>query len=148
MGKVVENIVFKPRYAYFVLNNLITNNQSGFRPLDSTVNQLLDLINDIDKSFDNRKSLEIRAVFLDISEAFDNVWHEGLISKLKQNGVSSTFEQLPVLDSSSSDFLPIESAVTQGSILGPLLFLILINDLEANIQSKIKVVANDFSIRT
>ena len=82
MEKVFENIVFKPRYAYFVLNNLITNNQPGFRPLDSTVNQLLDLINDIDKSFDNRKSLEIRGVFLDISKAFDNVWHEGLISKL------------------------------------------------------------------
>ena len=104
MGKVFENIVFKPLYTYFVLNNLITNNQSGFRPLDSTVNQLLDLINHIHKSFDNRKSLEIRTVFLDISKAFNNVWHEGLIFKLKKmvcpqplsNYLSSTAHQLTI----------------------------------------------------
>ena len=58
------------------------------------------------------------------------------------------FEQLPVLDSSSSACLPIESGVTQGSILDTLLFLISINDLEANMKSKIKFFAGGFSIRT
>ena len=66
-GKVFERIVFKHLYNYLVSNNLITNNQSGSRPQDSTVNQLVHLINDIHKSF------ETRAVFLDISKAFDNV---------------------------------------------------------------------------
>ena len=87
-GKVFEKIVFKHLYNYLVSNNLITNNQSGFRPQDSTVNQLIHLINDIHKSFDNRKSFETRAVFLDISKAFDKVWHKGLIFTLKQNGIS------------------------------------------------------------
>ena len=82
-GKVFEKIVFKHLYNYFV-----SINQSCFRPRDSTVNQLIDLINDIHKSFDNRNCLETRAAFLDISKAFDKVWHEGLIFKLKQNGVS------------------------------------------------------------
>ena len=114
-GKLFEKIVFKHLYNYFVSNNLITKNQSGFRPCDSTVNQLIDLINDIHKSFDNRKSLETRAVFLDISKAFDKVWHEGLIFKLKQNGVSGPVlnllnnylinrKQRVVLNGSSSDF--------------------------------------------
>ena len=84
-GKVFERIVFKHLYNYLVSNNLITNNQSGFRPQDSTVNQLINLINDIHKSFDNRKSLETRTVFIGISKAFDKVWHKGLIFELKQD---------------------------------------------------------------
>ena len=87
-GKIFEKIVFKHLYNYLISNNLITRNQSGFRPGDSTLNQLIDLVNDIHKSFDIRISLEVRAVFLDISKAFDKVWHDGLIFKLKQNGVS------------------------------------------------------------
>ena len=83
-GKVFERIFFKHLYNYLVSNNLITNNQSGFRPKVSTVNQLIHQINDIHKSFDNRKSLETRAVFLDISKAFDKVWRKGLIFKLSR----------------------------------------------------------------
>ena len=65
-GKVFEKIVFKHLYNYFV-----SINQSCFRPRDSTENQLIDLINDIHKSFDNRNCLETRAAFLDKSKAFD-----------------------------------------------------------------------------
>ena len=76
-GKIFEKIVFKHIYNYLISNNLITKNQSGFR-------QLIDLVNDIHKSFVSRTSLEVRAVFLDISKAFDKVWHDGLIFKLKK----------------------------------------------------------------
>ena len=73
-------------YDYLISNNLITKNQSGFRPGDSTTNQLLGLINEIHKSFEKRH--EVRAIFLDISKAFDKVWHQGLLFKLKQNGIT------------------------------------------------------------
>ena len=127
----------------------ITNNQSGFRSGDSTTNQLLYLVNEIHKAFDGPKSLEVRAVFLDISKAFDKVWHDGLLFKLNQNGISGgllkLFEnylhnrkQRVVLNGSYSDYSSIESGVPQGSVLGPLLFLVYINDLESNINSNIK----------
>ena len=61
------------------LQNLITKIQSGFRPGDSTVDQLIDLVKEIHKDFDNKKSLEVRALFLDMTKASDKVWHEGLM---------------------------------------------------------------------
>ena len=81
-------------------------------------------------------------VFLDISKAFDKVWYDGLIFKLKQNG--KPFEndllnrkQCVVLNGFQSDYSIIQSEVPQGSVLGPLLFPIYINDLERNIRSKV-----------
>ena len=135
-------------------NNLITKNQSGFRPGDSTTNQLLYLVNEIHEAFEDPQSLEVRAVFLDISKAFDKVWHEGLIFKLKRNGVSGSLlklfvnylhnrKQRVVLNGFQSDYSLIESGVPQGSVLGPLLFLMYINDLERNITSNIKFFADD-----
>ena len=136
-SKLFEKIIFKHLYNYLSTNNLITKNQSGFRPGDSTVNQLIDFVNEIHKSFDNKKSLELRAVFLDISKAFDKVWHEGLIFKIKQNGVSGKLlallsnylmdrYQRVVLNGSVAEYYTINSGVPQGSVLGSLLFLIYI----------------------
>ena len=81
-GKMFEKIIFNNLYHYHNSNNLITRNQSGFRPGDSTTNQLLFLVDEIHQAFEDRNSLEVRAVFLDISKAFDKVWHDGLIFKL------------------------------------------------------------------
>ena len=93
-GKIFEKIIFNNLYSYLNTNNLITKNQSGFRPGDSTTNQLLYLVSKIHEAFENPKSLEVRAVCLDISKAFDKVWHDGLIFKLQQNGISGNLLKL------------------------------------------------------
>ena len=85
-GKILENIVFDQVYAFLNKNNLLSKNQSGFRPGDSTIYQLLSITSTIYDAFENYD--ETRAVFLDISKAFDKVWHEGVIFKLKCNGIS------------------------------------------------------------
>ena len=119
-SKMFEKLVFNSLYSYLNKNNLITKNQSGFRPGDSTTNQLLYLVNEIHEAFENLKSLEVRAVFLDISKAFDKVWHEGIIFKLKQNGVSGKLlelfrsyllnrKQRVVINGEASKYFPIES---------------------------------------
>ena len=153
-GKILEKLIFNQLYSYLHANNLITKNQSGFRPRDSTTNQLLFLIDEIHQAFDCTLSVEVRSVFLDISKAFDKVWHEGLVFKLEQNGISGSLlklfqnylnnrNQRVVLNGSSSEFSCIESGIPQGSILGPLSLLIYINDLEKNIKSNIILFADD-----
>ena len=93
-GKIPNKIFFNNLYNHLSTNFLITKNQSGFRLEDTTTNQLLYLINEIHQAFDSAESLEVRSVFLDISNTFDKVWLDGLIFKLKQNGVSGKLLKL------------------------------------------------------
>ena len=72
-------------FEFFIKNDLISQKQSGFKPGDSCINQVLAINHKIYKLFD--ACLNIRAVFLDISKAFDKVWHQGLLYKLKQNSI-------------------------------------------------------------
>ena len=85
-GKIFERLLHDRMFECFIENNLISKNQSGFRPGNSCINQLLSITHEIYQCFDD--SLKVRAVFLDISKAFDKVWHKGLIFKLTQNGIS------------------------------------------------------------
>ena len=156
-SKIFERIIYNPVFLYLENNNLLTPNQSGFRPNDSCVNQLLSIVHKIYSDFDECPSLEVRSNFLDISKAFDKVWHEGLIFKLETIGISgnllklfesflSNRQQRVVLNGQHSIWAPVLAGVPQGSILGPILFLIYINDLPNNLESLAKLFADDTSL--
>ena len=84
--------MFNEMFNFFIENKLISSNQSGFKPGDSSINQLLSIICEIYESFD--EGLKVKSVFLDISKAFDKVWHDGIIYKLTQNGISGNLLNL------------------------------------------------------
>ena len=130
-AKVFERILFLRMYNHFIVNDLITNNQSGFRPGDSVTNQLIFLVDKIHSSLDI--NLNIWYVFLDMTKAFDKVWHRGPLFKLEQNGIRGKLldllrsylvnrRQRVVINGYESEWGEIESGVPQGLVLGPLLF--------------------------
>ena len=120
--------------------------------VDSCINQLISITHNILNSLD--EGLEVRGVFLDISKAFDKVWLDGLIYKLKQKGISGELlnilvdflnnrKQRVVLNGQSSNWVDVKAGVPQGSIMGPLIFLIYINDLPEGLINNAKLFADD-----
>ena len=125
----------------------------------STVNQLISITHIIFDAFDCNPPLDVRSVYLDISTAFDRVWHDGLIFKLERCGVSGNLlsliknfllgrKQRTVLNGKSSFWGDISAGVPQGSILGPLFFLIYLDDLTKNLKCNAKLFADDTSLFT
>ena len=156
-SKISEKVIFNSLFKYLDDNNLLNSNQSGFRPGDSCVHQLLSITHEIYKAFDANPSLDVRGVFLDLSKAFDRVWHDGLMYKLKTLGICGNYyglihsflsdrHQRVVLNGQSSKWSHIKAGVPQGSILGPLLFLVYINDLPEGLTTSAKLFADDTSL--
>jgi len=136
-------------------NNIITPSQSGFLSGDSTTTQLLCIYEYFCSNFDKR--ITTQSVYFDISKAFDRVWHRGLILKLESIGIRGNLlkwfhsyqtnrTQAFVIKGEKSVEKKILSGVPQGSVLGPLLFLIFINDIVRSIKSVIKLFADDTSM--
>jgi hypothetical protein len=139
ISKVFERVLYNQIYEYFTNQNLLFNSQYGFRKCHSTEFTVLELSDRIIKDMD-KGELPIN-IYLDLSKAFDTLDHEVLIEKLKYYGIKS--KSLDILksylsnrmqyvcyDNVKSDMLKITCGVPQGSILGPLLFIIYMNDIK------------------
>ena len=134
---------------------LFSDFQCGFRSFRSTAELLTVLSDRIARAF--HRSGTTRAVALYISKAFDRVWHVGLLHKLKSYGISCQIFGLiscflsnrrlqVVLDGKSSQEYPVNAGVPQGSILGPTLFLLYINDLPDDVACDIAIYADDATL--
>ena len=147
-SKIFVKAVFIQLYEYFNKNNLLYKSQYGFRTLHSTELASLEIIDIIGKDLDNEK-LPI-GVFLDLSKAFDTLDHTILLDKLLYYGIKGTelawFKsyltnrtQFVSYNGTNSRTLSITTGVPQGSILGPLLFIIYMNDIH-NASSKFHAI--------
>ena len=87
-SKILEGLIFNSVFNYFRQNNLFTECQFGFIPGDSCVAQLLSITNEIHQSFDCSPTRDITGFYLNISKAFNKVWHDGLLSVLWNRGES------------------------------------------------------------
>lgn len=155
VGKLFERIVHKYLHNYLIDNNLLYKYQSGFVKGHSTVYQLIEIYHNICSSLENKQ--QTCMTFFDISKAFDRVWHRGLLIKLYAYGIKGNIlswvknylldrKQQVILGNSTSSIGYLKAGVPQGSVLGPLLFLIFINDITDNLLSLTRMFADDTSL--
>ena len=155
--KVMESIIRDKIMKHLHLNDLLLECQNGFIPLRSCVTNLLEVINKWTEALDEGKPID--AVYLDFAKAFDSVPHQRLILKIDSYGITSKVQswirafltdrrQRVSISGSVSEWSPVTSGVPQESILGPVLFVIFINDLPDVLNSWCQMYADDTKVST
>ena len=155
VSKIFEKLVNNRIIDHLEKCGLFSDFQYGFRSSQSTADLLTVVSDRIARAFN--RSGATRAVALDISKAFNRVWHADLLHKLKSYGISSQIFGLVssfhsnrrlrvVLDGKSSQEYPVNAGVPQGSILGPALFLLYINDLSDDVICDIAIYADNATL--
>ena len=156
VGKLFERVVFKYTYNFLHSNKIFYELQSGFLPGRNTDSQLIEMYHSICKALNENNYSCV--IFCDFSKAFDRVWHRGLLLKLKCYGIDNKLlawfesyitgrQQRVIIGTDQSEYEMVKAGVPQGSVLGPLLFLIYVNDISDSLISITRLFADDTSLQ-
>ena len=151
-SKLLEHVICRHILDHLELHNILSTLQHGFRSGRSCETQLLTTLQDFLVNWDRKTQVDV--AILDFAKVFDTVPHDKLLYKLQHYGIRSNIHtwissflkgrtQTVVVDGSCSTSAPVISGVPQGTVLGPLLFLLHINDLPLNVRSQVRLFADD-----
>ena len=150
--KTFERIIRDRLVDHLENNNLLHNSQHGFRKQRSCLTNLIEFFEGVTDCFDQTRTVDV--IYLDFQKAFDKVPHQRLVAKLRAHGIQGNLlrwihawltnrRQRVIVKNTASEWSSVSSRVPQGSVLGPVLFLIYVNDIDNGILSKISKFADD-----
>ena len=155
--KIMEQFMREAVMGHMTSNNLICKEQHGFLKGKTCITNLLESLDSWTESMDNRKAVDV--VYLDFKKAFDKVPHKRLITKLRMYGMDNRVvdwiedflrdrRQRVIVNGEKSGWRDVSSGIPQGSVLGPSLFIVYINDLPETLHSESKIFADDTKVHT